>query len=126
MKYGLRPLSCTAGTRTDPISRSMRLSCVPRRRMSRTNDCMMNSGSMPFNIVSSTMNTTRVGLSLLKFADRVHEQADQIFVVPAGDVHPSRERVLVIHEAHDVQGDAPDGGDIPARSASGSAFDPRP
>ena len=55
--------------------------------------------------------TPALGLSLLKFTDRVHEQADQIFVVPAGDVHSSRERVPVVHEAHDVQGDAPDGGE---------------
>ena len=62
----------------------------------------------------SQMSRSRLvclALSLLKFADRVHEQADQIFVVPAGDVHPSRERVLAVHETHDVRGDAPDGGE---------------
>ena len=44
-----------------------------------------------------------------KFADRVHEQSDQIFVVPASDVHTSRDRGFVVHKAHDVQGDAPEG-----------------
>ena len=49
--------------------------------------------------------------SLLKFADRVHKKAEQIFVAHGGGLHPSLERVVVFLEAHDVQGDAPDGGE---------------
>ena len=57
--------------------------------------------------------------SLLKFADRVHNEAEQIFVVHGGDFHPSLERVVVVHEADEVQGDAPDGGEA-LRPAQGS------
>ena len=66
---------------------------------------------MHANSQASTGFLGSAGLSLLKFADRVHEKADQIFVAHGGALHPPFERVLVVLETHDVQGDASDGGE---------------
>ena len=46
---------------------------------------------------------------LKKFPDPIHDMADQIIVVYGGELHPSRERVFVVHEARYVQADASDG-----------------
>ena len=52
----------------------------------------------------------QIAPSPLKFAGRVCEKTEQIFVVHGRDSHPPVERVVVVHEAHDVQGDALEGG----------------
>ena len=49
--------------------------------------------------------------SLLKFADRVGQHSEQMLVAHGSNFHPSLERVVVVHEAHDVRADAPDGGE---------------
>ena len=64
-----------------------------------------------------------VAPSPLKFAGRVGQEAEQIFVVHAGDMHPSLERVVSVHEAHDVQGDAPEDGEA-LRPVQGSVLLP--
>ena len=55
--------------------------------------------------------------SLLKFAGRVGWNAEQIFVAHGGGLHPSLQRVVVVHAARDVQADSQ-----PEQHADGMRF----
>ena len=79
--------------------------------------CRFSAGTCGFPTSFSSTRLVRHGERLqaepllLKFADRVDQKTEQIFVAHGGGLRPSLERVVVVHEAHDVQGDAPDGGE---------------
>ena len=79
--------------------------------------CRFSAGTCGFPTSFSSTRFVRHGERLqaepllLKFADRVDQKAKQIFVAHGGGLRPSLERVVVVHEAHDVRGEAPDGGE---------------